>query len=67
MSDFARNLAYQLHKQKKTQQQLCQATHLTSAAISRYMTGKRIPRADTLLIIADALNVTADELIRPRE
>ena len=67
MIDFARNLAFELHRQKKTQQQLSRETHLTQAAISHYMSGSRVPRADTLLILADALNISVDELLRPRK
>lgn len=38
-------------------------TGLTEAAISRYVTGQREPRAVTLAVIANALGVTSDELL----
>lgn len=38
-------------------------TGLTEAAISRYVTGKREPRAVTLSLIANALGVSMDDLL----
>lgn len=38
-------------------------TGLTEAAVSRYITGQREPRAITLAVIANALGVTTDELL----
>lgn len=67
MTDFARNLAFELHRQKKSQLQLSRDTQLSQAAISRYMKGTREPRANTLLLIADALNISVDTLLRPRK
>lgn len=38
-------------------------TGLTEAAISRYVTGQREPRAVTLAVMANALGTTTDELL----
>ena len=40
-----------------SQKQLAEATHLTPAAVSRYVNGERIPRAITIAALAKALGV----------
>ena len=46
-----------------SQRQLADATGMTEVTISRYVKGKRIPSAEILGRIADALGVTTDYLI----
>lgn len=46
-----------------TRKELCEKTGITEAALSRYITGQREPRAVTLSSIAKALNVTMDDLL----
>lgn len=47
-----------LDKKCMSQKQLAEATNLTPAAISRYISGAREPRAITIAAIAKALEVT---------
>lgn len=42
---------------------LCKKVGITEAALSRYVTDKREPRAVTLNAIAHALNMSVDELL----
>ena len=46
-----------------TRKQLAEASGLTEAAISRYITGARHPKSISLSAIAKALDVTTDELL----
>lgn len=46
-----------------SQGELARRSGLTTAAISRYCTGSRIPTSDNLLKICDALDVSADFLL----
>lgn len=61
--EFGNRLMSLMKARGMTQRQLSEVTGLTEAAISRYISGKRTPRALTIGIIANALNVTSDELI----
>jgi transcriptional regulator with XRE-family HTH domain len=46
-----------------SRKQLAEASGLTEAAISRYITGSRTPKTISLSAIAKALDVTSDELL----
>ena len=46
------------------QKDLARETGLTESAISRYINGQRQPRLYNLIKIADALEMTVDELVR---
>ena len=46
-----------------TQKELAIACGVSSIAISRYETGKRIPNIETAFKLAKALNCTVDDLI----
>ena len=46
-----------------TRRELAEASGLTEAAISRYITGDRNPKSISLSAIAKALDVTSDELL----
>lgn len=59
---LGRRLARLLKERGMTQKDLAQATHLTEAAISRYISGKREPRAVTVANIAEALRVDPAEI-----
>ena len=52
-----------LTARKMTQKELANASGLTEAAISRYITGARTPKSISLSAIAKALDVTTDELL----
>ncbi len=52
-----------LESRNMTRKQLAEASGLTEAAISRYITGARNPKSISLSAIAKALDVTSDELL----
>ena len=58
-----RRIAALLDKQGMNQRQLAEATNLTPAAISRYISGAREPRAITVAAIAKALRVEPADII----
>ena len=47
-----------------SQKDLARETGLTESAISRFINGTRQPRLYNLIKIADALEMTVDELVR---
>jgi transcriptional regulator with XRE-family HTH domain len=61
--ELGRRLAYMLKRSQMTQRDLALSTGLTEAAISRYVSGAREPRAVTIAKIAKALDVTPQELL----
>lgn len=55
---------YRLMKAKgMTQKELAGITGLTEAAVSRYVSGHRWPRATSLMLLKDALGCTWEELL----
>lgn len=52
-----------LESRNMSRKQLAEASGLTEAAISRYITGSRTPKTISLSAIAKALDVTSDELL----
>lgn len=52
-----------LERSRMTQRELASSTGLTEAAVSRYISGAREPRAVTVAKIAKALDVTPQELL----
>ena len=61
--EFGRRLANLLERDRLTQRDLAAMTNLTEAAVSRYVSGAREPRAVTVAKIAKALDVTPQELL----
>ena len=59
---FADNLRHFRKEMKLTQEQLAARLGYTEKAISKWEQGMSIPPADTLLILADTLNVSLDDL-----
>lgn len=62
-AEFGRRLADLLERSRMTQRDLAAITGLTEAAVSRYISGAREPRAVTVAKIAKALDVTPQELL----
>ena len=63
MSDFAKNLK-RFRKQKGySQQKLAKALDYGCTAIANYESGRNEPSLDTLVILADTLDVSVDELL----
>ncbi len=63
MSDFGARLKRILEQRNLSQKELAEMSGTTGATISRYVNEDRIPNADFLLRIAEALNVSVDYLL----
>lgn len=61
--EFGRRLASLLERSRLSQRDLANMTGLTEAAVSRYISGAREPRAVTVAKIAKVLDVTPQELL----
>lgn len=59
---LGRRLAELLRQRGMSQKDLAQAAHLTEAAVSRYISGQREPRAVTVANIAKVLGVTPQDI-----
>lgn len=60
---FGKRLKRFMQEKNMTQRKLAKATGLTDVTISRYTNGTRLPGADELLKLSNALSVSADDLI----
>lgn len=63
MEEFGTRLEQIMKMRGCTQKKLAEESGLTEAAISRYITGQREPKAIAIANIARALNTTADVLL----
>ncbi len=61
-SPIGARLAALLKEHEMSQKQLAQATGLTPAAVSRYVSGAREPRAITIAAMAKALGVEVTDI-----
>lgn len=52
-----------LEKRGMTQRDLAHKIGVTEVSISRYISGERMPKANIVVYIADALNTTTDYLL----
>ena len=52
-----------MHRQNLSQKDLAGMAGLTEAALSRYLSGERQPRAEKVANLATALGTTSDELL----
>ena len=62
MSNLSDNIKRRMTELKISQTALAQRVNITPAAISRYLSGERIPNALTLARIAGELSVTMEDL-----
>lgn len=53
-------------KQGLKQWEIAKKAKITVTCYQRYEAGERIPRADTAILIAEALNSTVEELFRSK-
>lgn len=60
---FKRALAYYLSVAGKNQSDLCRDLNLTSSTVSEWYTGKRVPRADRVQLLADYLNAPIEQFL----
>ena len=63
MEGFGTRLEQIMEMRGYTRKKLAEESGLTEAAISRYITGQREPKAIAIVNIAHALDVTADDLL----
>lgn len=60
---FGDNLAEILHEYRMTQRELADAAGLAESSVSQYIHKQKIPSLKAIINIADALDMTVDELI----
>lgn len=63
---FAENLVYYLDANGKTQADLYKYMGVSSAIVSNWCTGTKMPRADKIQIIANWLNIEIGDLLKKR-
>ncbi len=61
--EFNERIRMLLDEQHLSQKDLAQKAGITEASMSKYLSGERTPRIDVVVNLANALGVTADELI----
>ena len=64
MSKFAMNLKKIMIEREMTAADIARKTGMTQAALSRYINDKRIPRLNSVIKIAKALNVPIELLVK---
>lgn len=62
MNSIGQKIEELLEEQNMSQRELSKKVGITEATMSRYINGLRVPKADILSKIANALNVTTDYL-----
>lgn len=63
VSDFAKNLRKYRKQKKYSQTELAKHIHYGYTAIANYESGRNEPSIDVLIKLANALDVTVDELV----
>lgn len=66
MSDFAKNLKKYRKQKNFSQTELAEQIHFGYTAIANYESGRNEPSIDTLIRLADALQITVDDLVRAK-
>lgn len=61
--DFGKRVRQKRIESNLTQEELAEKTDLSVGYIGMIERGKRVPSLDTFVMLADELNVTADELL----
>lgn len=64
MSKFTMNLKKLMIEREMTAADISRKTGITQAALSRYINGKRIPKINSVIKIAKALNVPIELLLK---
>lgn len=59
-----KSLREYLDNNKLTQRELAEKLDITEAAVSRYVTGTRIPSLETVIRIARVTGISLDEMVR---
>lgn len=63
MIDFSNRLSEILNNKGVTKRELAKKTGITEQSICRYANGNRVPKATEIIMIADALEIDANELL----
>lgn len=63
LEDFGARLETAMHNSGRTQREFARDLGTTESVISRYINGKSFPRADTIVMMTDLLDVSADYLL----
>ena len=66
MNFFAENLKTLRKESGLLQRELADKLHLTKNAVSGWEVGRNQPDYDTLLLICDIFDITADEMLRTK-
>lgn len=64
MSKFTMNLKKLMIEREMTAADISRKTGITQATLSRYINGKRIPKINSVIKIAKALNVPIELLLK---
>lgn len=64
MSKFTMNLKKLMIEREMTAADIARKTGMTQASLSRYINGKRIPKINSVIKIAKALNVPIELLVK---
>lgn len=64
MSKFTMNLKKLMIEREMTAADIARKTGMTQATLSRYINGKRIPKINSVIKIAKALNVSIELLMK---
>ena len=64
MSKFTMNLKKLMIEREMTAADIARKTGMTQATLSRYINGKRIPKINSVIKIAKALNVPIELLLK---
>lgn len=63
MDNFAKRLSEALEKSEMTQKELAVRIGVTTATLSRYISGERLPKIDVVANMATALHTTSNYLL----
>lgn len=64
---FVRKLAYYMAKNEKNQSDLIRDLGLSSATVSSWCTGKKLPRMDKIQALADYFGIEKSDLLEEKE
>ncbi len=63
---FSKNLRYYLELAKKTQSELCEYMNVSSATVSDWCNGKKMPRMDKIQAICNWLRIEKSDLLEDK-
>lgn len=63
---FVKKLSYYMNKHNKNQADLINELNLSSATISSWCTGKKLPRMDKIQLLADYFGIEKSDLLEEK-